>query len=413
MKSFIYIVLLAVTPLLLEAQNHLRNTGTFSHIRMTGGNLVLLNTDFDNSGSSVTATGSTSVIMRGTAATTNSGVGGTGTTQLVDLEIAKSANDVQLTGAIEVDRNVLLTQGNLNLNDFDLTLLPNNSVGHIIGESETTRIYGPTGGEIVKVVTLNAPSGYNPGFMGLTFTTPNNLGTTTIRRGHIPQTLAIDQSIERYYQVTPTNTGPAYNVALNFRYLDAELHGINEADLAMWINTTGSFWARRGVDAHDLTLENLSINTGYAIGTITLGLDALLLNTKVFLQGAYNTSLSKMNSNLAENSLVPSTEPYTALGYTGIQNMGETLTIPVASSIPNDDDIVDWVLVELRTPSSPYSIVARRAAFLRRDGLVTSDPSFFRAVTFLGVAGAANYNVAIRHRNHLGVMTSSPYYFGF
>ncbi|MBK8338906.1 MAG: hemagglutinin protein, partial [Flavobacteriales bacterium] len=63
---------------------------------------------------------------------------------------------------------------------------------------------------------------------------------------------------------------------------------------------------------------------------------------------------------------------------------------------------MDWVVVELRDNTNPASIVASRAALIQRDGDVVSTNGT-TPVLFDQAPGI--YRVALRHRNHLGVMT--------
>jgi hypothetical protein len=76
----------------------------------------------------------------------------------------------------------------------------------------------------------------------------------------------------------------------------------------------------------------------------------------------------------------------------------------VVSSIP--DNIVDWVLVELRTGTAASTAAARRAAFIRNDGLIV-DIYGSGKVAFPDIE-AGDYYVVIKHRNHLGVMSKLP-----
>src|SRR5262249_14140456 len=70
--------------------------------------------------------------------------------------------------------------------------------------------------------------------------------------------------------------------------------------------------------------------------------------------------------------------------------------------IPNSN-IVDWVLVELRTTASGTS-VEKKACFLRNDGtIVGTDGSSLPCFA----VPDGNYYVIIRHRNHLAIMTTS------
>ncbi len=66
--------------------------------------------------------------------------------------------------------------------------------------------------------------------------------------------------------------------------------------------------------------------------------------------------------------------------------------------------IADWVVVELRQPSSPYAVLATRTALVQRDGDVVGTDGT-SPVVFDAAPG--NYAIALRHRNHLGVMTSA------
>ncbi|MBK6755574.1 MAG: hypothetical protein IPG69_18780 [Flavobacteriales bacterium] len=82
----------------------------------------------------------------------------------------------------------------------------------------------------------------------------------------------------------------------------------------------------------------------------------------------------------------------------------KTVNASVFGNVPSPPDrIVDWVLVELRDADNPALIVASRSALIQRDGdVVDLDGSSAVVMT----AEPGNYHVALRHRNHLGVMTA-------
>jgi hypothetical protein len=80
----------------------------------------------------------------------------------------------------------------------------------------------------------------------------------------------------------------------------------------------------------------------------------------------------------------------------------ETTTAAVFAAT-GSNAIVDWVLLELRTGTSPATRVATRAALVQRDGDVV-DMDGVSPVTFSNRA-AASYYVVATHRNHLGVMS--------
>ncbi len=129
---------------------------------------------------------------------------------------------------------------------------------------------------------------------------------------------------------------------------------------------------------------------------------------RLYLDGTYNSTEHRMNDQLRSGGQIPSTEPYSAMGFALPGGGGEAL----GSSLLNttgDDAVVDWVVVELRSSADPTQVVATRCALLKRNGdLVGADGS-----TVLSFAAAGgDYHVAVRHRNHLGCMTAVPVLFG-
>ncbi|MCB9340207.1 MAG: pilin [Lewinellaceae bacterium] len=128
------------------------------------------------------------------------------------------------------------------------------------------------------------------------------------------------------------------------------------------------------------------------------------LTARVFLLGNYDQSTGLMKDELRQLSLLPLSQPYTAtLGYT------HTGTESVASSVfavTGNDAIVDWILVELRDKANPGQALYSRAALLQRDGDIV-DTDGFSPLTFTGTP-ADDYYVVVRHRNHLGIGTSTP-----
>ncbi|MBL7964181.1 MAG: fibronectin type III domain-containing protein [Flavobacteriales bacterium] len=123
---------------------------------------------------------------------------------------------------------------------------------------------------------------------------------------------------------------------------------------------------------------------------------------KVLLDGPWKTAAQLMADSLRTHGLVPLTEPYTALGYL---LTGTATTTPGVLVVTGADAIVDWVVVELRSASAPATVVEARAALVQRDGdVVATDGT--SPVGFCQPAGS--YHVAVRHRNHLGTMTSAP-----
>jgi C1A family cysteine protease/photosystem II stability/assembly factor-like uncharacterized protein len=121
------------------------------------------------------------------------------------------------------------------------------------------------------------------------------------------------------------------------------------------------------------------------------------VNIKVFLEGPYSGN-GAMTTNLNTNNRIPhnsdlaySTELY-------------DYAASIAGNIPNSE-IVDWVLVELRTGTSLATKVITRAVFLKSDGSIV-DLDGTNPVNFTSVPWG-NYYLVIRHRNHLAIMTAA------
>lgn len=148
------------------------------------------------------------------------------------------------------------------------------------------------------------------------------------------------------------------------------------------------------------------------------------LDVKALLYGpsfsGFSTINDEMNTKLNDQNLIPLIEPYTGLSYRGVENGvlvdsikpfkhygpggGETITDPAVLAVTGSDRIVDWVFVELRHANKIDSIVATHSALIQADGDVVSVDGV-SPVTFDTTVVAGEYYVALRHRNHLGVMT--------
>jgi hypothetical protein len=132
---------------------------------------------------------------------------------------------------------------------------------------------------------------------------------------------------------------------------------------------------------------------------------AIVVSPAVFLQGAYDGTSGRMRDNLRANGLLPLSEPFTGLGYVHVSGGGET-TDQTVFDISGVDAIVDWVLLELRDKTDPTLVIATRSALLQSDGDVV-DMDGTSSVAFSGLP-ADDYYLAVKHRNHLGVMSAAP-----
>jgi hypothetical protein len=74
-------------------------------------------------------------------------------------------------------------------------------------------------------------------------------------------------------------------------------------------------------------------------------------------------------------------------------------------------DVVDWVLLELRTGTAASTTVSKRAALLKSNGTIV-DIDGTSQVKFKAVV-PGNYYIVVRHRNHLPIMSANPVTLGF
>ena len=136
---------------------------------------------------------------------------------------------------------------------------------------------------------------------------------------------------------------------------------------------------------------------------------------KAWLQGAYSASVSRHKNVTAgwANILKANAlnHPYSAapFNYTGT----ESVSAGIFNSTAATTDILDWVLVELRTtkPPPPYAATSTanyaRAAFILENGFIvdldgTSNVNFNAYVTVTN----GLYYLTIRHRNHLCIRSA-------
>jgi hypothetical protein len=111
-----------------------------------------------------------------------------------------------------------------------------------------------------------------------------------------------------------------------------------------------------------------------------------------------------MDDGLRAAGLLTNTEPYTGLGYGYVGTQTVSSVAPAVFAVTGNNAIVDWVVVEVRQPTSPYAVIYSRPALLTRSGNVRGLDGT-SAISCPVTPGS--YRISIRHRNHLGIMTSS------
>jgi hypothetical protein len=137
----------------------------------------------------------------------------------------------------------------------------------------------------------------------------------------------------------------------------------------------------------DYLVVNASLsnyNITYTEGSFTVIDCSPKVAIKVFLQGAYDAPSGLM---------------------THVNGGGGETATATAFNATDNNAIVDWVFVELRSSTNSATVLATQAALLQRDGDVveTDGVSTLRFTT----VPVGDYYIAVRHRNHVAARSAS------
>lgn len=200
-------------------------------------------------------------------------------------------------------------------------------------------------------------------------------------------------------------------------YQEAAALGTATTGTSPWAPSAAAHWRLTDLDlsAYDgqrIMLRFTGVNDygdRIYLDNIVLENNGVRVAVKLVLDGPFDETTGLMRDGLRAAGLIPVSEPYTAAGWTQMADGGGEVVQPGVLSKTGSNAIIDWVMVELRSASSPAAIVATRPALVQRDGDVVAEdgvsPIALRATP-------GSYHLAVRHRNHLGAMTASPFSFG-
>jgi hypothetical protein len=259
MKNIIILTILFLASLRLQAQLVIENGALFNS---TGAAVVTLqHTNLINNGTYVQAAGGKTIF----AGTGNDTIMGTASplSGFDTLEIAKTgAGRLVILQDLKNNGGLKFTSGIIDLHGHIISLQQN---AVLTGESETSYITDTLyGGYLITTRTLNAPVAVNPGNLGAIITSAQNMGVTTVRRGHMAQANGNNtgNSIKRYYDINPANN-INLGATLRILYRDAELNGITESALDLWKSTDTVVWVNAGSSSKNAT-SNYVEQTGIA-----------------------------------------------------------------------------------------------------------------------------------------------------
>ena len=150
--------------------------------------------------------------------------------------------------------------------------------------------------------------------------------------------------------------------------------------------------------------EDAAGNVNECSFTVTVdGGTAPRLAARAAMEGASMNGGGMMRDDLRKNPLMP-----TSFGLVSPYGDNTGINSAMLTEITNTDVAVDWILIEIRDANNPAQVLMDVSALVQRDGdIMAADGSSY--VTLNGLTNG-DYHVAIRHRNHLGMMTATPVY---
>ena len=218
-------------------------------------------------------------------------------------------------------------------------------------------------------------------FAGLTLSSPLDGEITRTTGKQYPGT---SSSLSRYYEID--NQGDSDLIA-NVTTVTTTVEQGNMTGPFFHYTKNGNNWKGYGLGSSGTSIVSIDILFPRNSLSDLIISEGVVIKAKIFLEGPYNAANHNMNNSI--NNIIPLTSPYSADART-------------ASNKPST--AVDWVLVQLRDQTSPSTVVASRSAFLNSDGNLIDD----NATSGISIAApAGDYYIAIKHRNHLAVMSAN------
>jgi len=128
----------------------------------------------------------------------------------------------------------------------------------------------------------------------------------------------------------------------------------------------------------------------------------VVVNVSALLQGPFDRTTGLMSGELRNRGYLPTQEPYSQMGHTFLNGGGESVEEGLFD-ITGYKEIVDWMILELRDQNNPNVVVSSRAVLLQRNGEMVDE--YGNKDIVINKTLPDEYYVAVKHRNHLGVMT--------
>ena len=187
---------------------------------------------------------------------------------------------------------------------------------------------------------------------------------------------------------------------------DESLSHMSRHDGNDWDTEIDDFAPANGGNPNSYTRSGETEVGVFAVHSGTALTNSLVVGPRIFLQGGYDDVTGLIRDDIRAAGYIPMEEPYTLAGYNhkGLGG-GEMVNDPaIFNQLNDEDDIVDWVVVEVRDATED-TVVASKSALINRAGYVVSYIDGTSSVKVDGITDGSYY-VAVKHRNHLAVRSS-------
>ncbi len=168
-----------------------------------------------------------------------------------------------LTGDASIAKSMVLSSGTINTSVYTITL----DSQATISEDASNYVTGKV--QMTKYIPQSTNDTF--GGMGLELTASNMApGMTTVVRttgSHLSGNGY--QSVNRYFEVVPTNNGNTGST-ITFRYFDGELNSLTESDLAIYRHRTNGKWEYNGYSSRNSS-TNAIVASADTLGIFTAG----------------------------------------------------------------------------------------------------------------------------------------------
>ncbi len=386
----------------VTVQGHVDNAGTLSN-----DGLLKVQGNYLNTGtySGITTNGVLEVYGTGNSNITP------GSSAIPNLVVNKTAaaDIVKLAASTIVSNSFTLTNG-------IFTTDPIANPAFTLSSPVTATYNFATGTEIIGSVkrtgfTAGVAHIFNQANMLVTTnggSTPTDFTVTMIPESAGGDPAQAEREVKRKFSFAQT-AGSGFTADIRYPYLGSELNSNTEANLVPWRLAASEWNARLTPVTRDLANDYVN-TTGIAAADLIqewkLADPNYTFNAVAFLRGGWNGS-NAMNPTLNAAGYLPLTQPYSdpAFAYAGTESVAPGF-------FTTHTDIVDWVLIDFRKPSSglpldalSFTSIGKQAAFILNTGAIVdlngTDPLSFD----LNKQGAGF--IVIKHRNHLAVMSNS------